>query len=136
MQLSLTTHGRVSLESPLDIPQQQLNPLNAAGSKQIKVKDALDIASNKAKTRRKEIDHEIMREAFECAINMGKNIQSLENQKTLLEKESNILRNQIRVKKGLYLFGSDYRKGPYSPEIMANKIYGPSYVSREYALAY
>jgi predicted transcriptional regulator of viral defense system len=42
----------------------------------------------------------------------------------------------IRVKKGLYLFGSDYRKGPYSPEIMANKIYGPSYVSREYALAY
>src|SRR3990167_11055459 len=42
----------------------------------------------------------------------------------------------IRVKKGLYLFGSDYRKGPYSPEILANKIYGPSYVSREYALAY
>lgn len=42
----------------------------------------------------------------------------------------------IRVKKGLYLFGSDYRKGPYSPEIMANKIYGPSYISREYALAY
>lgn len=42
----------------------------------------------------------------------------------------------IRVKKGLYLFGSDYRKEPYSPEIMANKIYGPSYVSREYALAY
>ena len=42
----------------------------------------------------------------------------------------------IRVKKGLYLFGSEYRKGPYSPEIMANKIYGPSYVSREYALAY
>jgi hypothetical protein len=44
--------------------------------------------------------------------------------------------NLIRVKKGLYLFGSDYRKEPYSPEIMANKIYGPSYVSREYALAY
>lgn len=42
----------------------------------------------------------------------------------------------IRVKKGLYLFGSDYRKEPYSPEIMANKIYGPSYVSREYALSY
>lgn len=42
----------------------------------------------------------------------------------------------IRVKKGIYLFGSDYRKGAYSPEIMANKIYGPSYVSREYALAF
>lgn len=50
---------------------------------------------------------------------------------TLLQKG-----DLVRVKKGLYLFGSDYRKGPYSPEIMANKIYGPSYVSREYALAY
>lgn len=50
---------------------------------------------------------------------------------TLLKKK-----DLIRVKKGLYLFGSDYRKGPYSQEIMANKIYGPSYVSREYALAY
>jgi hypothetical protein len=50
---------------------------------------------------------------------------------TLLKKE-----DLIRVKKGLYLFGSDYRKGPYSPEILANKIYGPSYVSREYALSY
>ena len=50
---------------------------------------------------------------------------------TLLQKG-----DLIRVKKGLYLFGSDYRRGPYSPEIMANKIYGPSYVSREYALAY
>lgn len=50
---------------------------------------------------------------------------------TLLQKG-----DLIRVKKGLYLFGSDYRKGPYSQEIMANKIYGPSYVSREYALAY
>lgn len=42
----------------------------------------------------------------------------------------------IRIKKGLYLFGKDYRKAPYSPEIIANKIYGPSYVSREYALSY
>lgn len=50
---------------------------------------------------------------------------------TLLQKG-----DLIRVKKGLYLFGSEYRRGLYSPEIMANKIYGPSYVSREYALAY
>lgn len=50
---------------------------------------------------------------------------------TLLQKG-----DLIRVKKGLYLFGSDYRKGTYSQEIMANKIYGPSYISREYALAY
>lgn len=42
----------------------------------------------------------------------------------------------IRIKKGLYLFGNDYRRAPYSPEIIANKVYGPSYISREYALAY
>ncbi len=42
----------------------------------------------------------------------------------------------IRVKKGLYIFGSGLRKRPYSREILANLIYGPSCVSREYALAY
>ncbi len=42
----------------------------------------------------------------------------------------------IRVKKGLYLFSSDYRRGPYSKKMIANLIYGPSYVSLDYALAY
>lgn len=62
----------------------------------------------------------------------------LKNYKSPRAKLTTLLKNKdlIRVKKGLYLFGSDYRKGSYSPEIIANKIYGPSYVSREYALAY
>ncbi len=42
----------------------------------------------------------------------------------------------IRVKKGLYIFGDDARKQPYSREILANLIYGPSYISLEYALQY
>lgn len=42
----------------------------------------------------------------------------------------------IRVKKGLYVFGKEYRQRPYSLEVLANQIYGPSYVSFEYALAY
>lgn len=42
----------------------------------------------------------------------------------------------IRVKKGLYVFGQEYRKRPYSREILANLIYGPSYISLEYALSY
>lgn len=42
----------------------------------------------------------------------------------------------IRVKKGLYVFGEDYRRQPYSREILANLIYGPSYISLEYALQY
>ncbi len=42
----------------------------------------------------------------------------------------------VRVKKGLYIFGEDYRRQPYSREILANLIYGPSYISLEYALQY
>lgn len=42
----------------------------------------------------------------------------------------------IRVKKGLYVFGKDYRNRPYSRENLANLIYGPSYISLEYALQY
>jgi hypothetical protein len=42
----------------------------------------------------------------------------------------------IRVKKGLYVFGDKYRKHSYSKELLANLVYGPSYVSLDYALAY
>ncbi len=42
----------------------------------------------------------------------------------------------IRVKKGLYVFGPEIRRRPFSPELLANTIYGPSYVSMEYALAH
>ena len=42
----------------------------------------------------------------------------------------------VRVKKGLYIFGSEYRERPYSREILANLLYGPSCVSCEYALSY
>lgn len=42
----------------------------------------------------------------------------------------------IRVKKGLYVFGQRVAQGPYSREILANLIYGPSAISLTYALAY
>lgn len=42
----------------------------------------------------------------------------------------------VRVKKGLYVFGDRYRRSPYSRELLANLVYGPSYVSLDYALAY
>ncbi len=42
----------------------------------------------------------------------------------------------IRIKKGLYVFGEAYRRRPYSKELLANLIYGPSYISLEYALQY
>jgi predicted transcriptional regulator of viral defense system len=40
----------------------------------------------------------------------------------------------IRVKKGLYIFGDGARRRLYSTEILANLIYGPSYISSDYAL--
>ncbi|NLH77861.1 MAG: hypothetical protein GX465_12565 [Acidobacteria bacterium] len=42
----------------------------------------------------------------------------------------------VRIRKGLYVFGNGYRRYPYSRELLANLIYGPSYVSLDYALAY
>jgi len=42
----------------------------------------------------------------------------------------------IRVKKGLYVFGEKYRRGPICLSALANLIYGPSYISKEYALGF
>jgi len=42
----------------------------------------------------------------------------------------------IRVKKGLYVFGKEVALAPYSLEILANLIYGPSAISLSYALAF
>jgi hypothetical protein len=40
----------------------------------------------------------------------------------------------IRVKKGIYIFGESYRRRPFSRELLANMIYGPSYISLDTAL--
>ena len=42
----------------------------------------------------------------------------------------------IRVKKGLYVFGRDLKRRPYSRELLANLIYGPSFVSLDTALSF
>jgi len=42
----------------------------------------------------------------------------------------------IRVKKGLYVFGPQLARGPFSKETLANLIYGPSYISLDYALSF
>ena len=54
------------------------------------------------------------------------------------DKVTSLLRKGviIRVKKGLYVFGDDYRKHLFCRELLANLIYGPSFVSLEYALSY
>jgi hypothetical protein len=42
----------------------------------------------------------------------------------------------IRVKKGIYILGKTFSRNPYSSEVLANMIYGPSYVSLEWACQY
>ena len=42
----------------------------------------------------------------------------------------------VRVKKGIYIFGKDLAQRPYSREVLANMIFGPSYISLDYALHY
>lgn len=42
----------------------------------------------------------------------------------------------VRVKKGLYVFGKNVTTVPYSHEVLANLIYGPSAISLSYALSF
>lgn len=53
------------------------------------------------------------------------------------DKITLLLKNQsiIRVKKGMYIFGADFRRKSISQEILANLIYTPSYISLQYALS-
>ena len=54
------------------------------------------------------------------------------------DKISDLIRKGIiiRIKKGLYIFGDKYRRKPYSKELLANLIYGPSCISLDYALQF
>jgi hypothetical protein len=52
------------------------------------------------------------------------------------DKITNLLRQKviIRIKKGIYIFGERYARRLFSREVLANMIYGPSYISLDYAL--
>lgn len=65
-------------------------------------------------------------------------LHALERYSRPRDKITDLLRKGviIRVKKGIYIFGEGYRRQPFSREILANLIYGPSYISLEYALHY
>lgn len=42
----------------------------------------------------------------------------------------------VQIKRGLYVFGEKWRQNPICVEALANLVYGPSYISMEYALSY
>lgn len=44
-------------------------------------------------------------------------------------------RDIIRVKKGIYVLGAEYGK-PYNKYVLANMLYGPSYITAQTALSY
>jgi hypothetical protein len=65
-------------------------------------------------------------------------LDSLKQYERPRDKITSLLRKSaiIRVKKGIYVFGPRYARRPFSREILANMIYGPSCVSLDYALHY
>jgi hypothetical protein len=42
----------------------------------------------------------------------------------------------LKIKKGLYILSGEHRNAPVSKPLLANLIYGPSYVSLDFALSY
>ena len=65
-------------------------------------------------------------------------LDSLKQYERPRDKITNLLRQKaiIRVKKGIYVFGPKYARRPFSREILANMIYGPSCISLDFALHY
>jgi hypothetical protein len=63
-------------------------------------------------------------------------MQSLRSYRYPRAKISALLKSKaiIRIKKGLYVFGDGWARRPVSREVLANLIYGPSYISLDYAL--
>lgn len=63
-------------------------------------------------------------------------IDCLQDYKSPRMKLSRLLKSEalIHVKKGLYLLGPKFKHSPYCLELLANMIYGPSYISLERAL--
>jgi len=83
---------------------------------------------------RRDLRQSISREEFDYQALMA----SLSEYANPSDKVSRLLRQGeiIRVKKGLYVFGDRLRKRMFSRELLANLIYGPSFVSLEWALSF
>lgn len=62
---------------------------------------------------------------------------ALKDYKKPRDKIRSLVQNKdiIRVKKGLYVLGKEYGK-PYNKYVLANLIYGPSYVTGQTALSF
>lgn len=70
--------------------------------------------------------------ALMAGLPLGRDYQSPRNKLVALEQKGDI----IRLKKGLYILNSSDFGYPPSAPICSNHIYGPSYLSRQWALSY
>ncbi len=84
------------------------------------------------------MDKCLLEHAIGSVIDYGQVMSCLSAYKAPHRKITGLLKKAelIRIKKGLYILGEDFRQEPLSLEFIANLIYGPSYVSQEYALQY
>lgn len=82
----------------------------------------------------RDLRKKVLIEEFDYQILMS-HLQEYTNKR---DKVTRLIREKkiVPVKKGLYVFGDDYRKGLICKETLANQIYGPSYISFEYALSF
>jgi predicted transcriptional regulator of viral defense system len=85
----------------------------------------MDIYAIRAAAKREEIDYPFL-------------MHTLAKYRCPRNKIQAFLRSQdlIRIKKGIYIFGKKAKQEPYSKEVLANLIYGPSAISLEYALSH
>lgn len=72
-----------------------------------------------------EVDYQALLAQMQSQSHPRRKLKELQNQGSL-----------IRVKKGFYVFSEQFIGRSYSPQIVANLLYGPSYLSLEYALSY
>ncbi|MGZ3771937.1 MAG: type IV toxin-antitoxin system AbiEi family antitoxin domain-containing protein [Bdellovibrio sp.] len=72
-----------------------------------------------------EIDYQALMAEFHHLSHPRRKLKELQNKGLL-----------IRLKKGFYVLSADLVGKEYSPQIVANLLYGPSYLSLEYALSY
>lgn len=82
------------------------------------------------------MDSCLINQAVGGIIDYGQVMSCLSHYKAPHRKITRMLQctDLIRVKKGLYVLGDEYRTEPLCLEFIANLIFGPSYVSQEYAL--
>ncbi len=69
---------------------------------------------------------------YQMLMNALKEYASPKDKVTSLLKSGEI----IQLRRGLYIFNQTFRTKPLSREIIANMLYGPSYITFEYALGY